>query len=193
MKFNKSQAARAVGINRKTLDKHIKTKGISVDFDDNGNPLIDASELIRVYGDKFRPDGDTQKTPEQGTSKTTPVPTLEAAVEIAELKKDIEHLKAQRDHFEELFNAERSERQAGQNLLTDQREKQDAWEKSFEELRQQIAEQDRTAKQELNEHKEETEKLIQRYRKALIVERNKSLWEKAFPKKKKMKQGGQGA
>ncbi|MEL7118241.1 MAG: hypothetical protein AAFO07_02335 [Bacteroidota bacterium] len=54
MKVNKSEAARMVGITRATLYSHIEKKGITVEEDTDGNPVIDVSELIRVYGDKVK-------------------------------------------------------------------------------------------------------------------------------------------
>lgn len=50
-KLNLSQAARAVGIHRNTLRRHIAEKSISVEYDENKHPLIDTNELIRVYGE----------------------------------------------------------------------------------------------------------------------------------------------
>ena len=184
MKYSKSEAARRVGINRKTLDKHIKEKGISVEQDFNGNPLIDASELIRVYGDRFKPEDAPQVTPEQGTAKVAAVPIPNAAVDIAVLKEKLDNMEAQRDQFEKLYDQERAERQGNQKLLTDQREKQNTWERSFEQLRQQVVEQDRTAQQELDEFKKDTTEKLMRYRKALQAERNKSVWQRLFPNRK---------
>ena len=52
MKYSISEAARIVGVTRKTLYKHIEKKPISTEKDDNDRPVIDASELMRVYGDQ---------------------------------------------------------------------------------------------------------------------------------------------
>ena len=54
MKVSISKAASMVGITRATLYRHIKKKDISVHKDEDGNPKIDVSELIRVYGDQVR-------------------------------------------------------------------------------------------------------------------------------------------
>lgn len=54
MKVNISQAAEMAGVTRATLYRHIEKKGISVEKDDDNNPRIDVSELVRVYGDKLR-------------------------------------------------------------------------------------------------------------------------------------------
>ncbi len=54
MRVSISKAADMVGITRATLYRHIDKKGITVLKDEDDNPKIDVSELIRVYGDKVR-------------------------------------------------------------------------------------------------------------------------------------------
>ena len=51
MKLNKYQAAKAVGISRTTLDRHIKEGKISVGKDGTGKTVIDVAELERVYNE----------------------------------------------------------------------------------------------------------------------------------------------
>ena len=50
-KLNMSQAARAAGKSRKTLYRHIDAGKLSMEKDATDNPVIDVSELQRVYGD----------------------------------------------------------------------------------------------------------------------------------------------
>lgn len=50
-KLNLSQAAKVVGKNRVTLWRHINTGKLSAERDQDGNPLVDTSELLRVYGE----------------------------------------------------------------------------------------------------------------------------------------------
>lgn len=50
-----SEATRMVGLkSRSTFYRHIKKKGISISNDDDGNPRVEVSELIRVYGNKVK-------------------------------------------------------------------------------------------------------------------------------------------
>ena len=51
MKLNKYQAAKAAGISRTTLDRHIKEGKISVGKDGAGKTVIDVAELERVYNE----------------------------------------------------------------------------------------------------------------------------------------------
>lgn len=48
-KISISEAARLSGKNRSTLHRHIKSGKLSKYLDDDNNPLIDTSELARVY------------------------------------------------------------------------------------------------------------------------------------------------
>lgn len=50
-KLNLSQAAKVVGKNRVTLWRHINAGKLSAERDRDGNPLVDTSELLRVYGE----------------------------------------------------------------------------------------------------------------------------------------------
>lgn len=45
-----SKAARMTGKGRSTIQRHIKEGKLSVGKGESGNPVIDVSELIRVYG-----------------------------------------------------------------------------------------------------------------------------------------------
>jgi len=48
--LNLSQAAQAAGITRRTLYNHVKQGKVTLSRDGKNNPVVDVSELIRVYG-----------------------------------------------------------------------------------------------------------------------------------------------
>jgi len=48
-KVNLTEAAKRVGVTRQTFYRHIEKKGISTSKDEQGNRLVDMSELARVY------------------------------------------------------------------------------------------------------------------------------------------------
>lgn len=54
MKVNISEASKMAGITRATFYRHIEAKGITIEKDTDGNPKVDVSELVRVYGDKLK-------------------------------------------------------------------------------------------------------------------------------------------
>ncbi|MGR3972773.1 hypothetical protein [Shewanella sp. 1180_01] len=88
-KLNLSQAAKAVGKNRVTLWRHINTGKLSAERDRDGNPLVDTSELLRVYGElkEFA-------TPINNKKKHGETPSYEELVRlVSELKKEQSEMK----------------------------------------------------------------------------------------------------
>lgn len=59
-KVNLSKAALLAGKNRTTIWRHINTGRLSIERDRDGNPMVDTSELIRVYGE-LRPEATPKK------------------------------------------------------------------------------------------------------------------------------------
>jgi hypothetical protein len=53
VRYTVIEAAKIVGKSRQTIYRHIEKKPITVEKDDEDNVYIDASELLRVYGDKI--------------------------------------------------------------------------------------------------------------------------------------------
>ena len=113
MKMNISQAAKAVGKSRKTLYRHIDAGKVSVEKDATDSPVIDVSELQRVYGkvDTGVTEGDMGQsdtvlqvaTPKKPANDTL-IDTLKLRLEYAEKERDTEK--------ERRLEAERRERDA---------------------------------------------------------------------------------
>lgn len=83
-KLNLSQAAKAVGKSRVTLWRHINTGKLSAERDHDGNPLVDTSELLRVYGELK-----INATPDNSKKKQHETPYYDELLSlIKELKKD---------------------------------------------------------------------------------------------------------
>ncbi|WP_335919109.1 hypothetical protein [Shewanella algae] len=80
-KLNLSQAALSVGKSRVTLWRHIKSGKLSAERDRDGNPLVDTSELLRVYGELK-----SIATPSNKTLKHSETPTYS---ELVNLIKDL--------------------------------------------------------------------------------------------------------
>ena len=85
MKYNLTQSAEIAQVSRKTFRKHVVSKGISVEVDDNGNKWVDASELIRVYG------SDVCKFPEEGDDKLPIKKSAKTEVPIQRCGRDGSH------------------------------------------------------------------------------------------------------
>ena len=114
-----SRAADMVGITRATLYRHIEKKGISVHKDDEDNPKINVSELIRVYGDRVRmpeaPSGNDNHhdTPRGQSSQHTPKQNYTATTELEVLRERVKHLETQ-------ISASQSEREREREQLSHQ-------------------------------------------------------------------------
>ncbi len=134
MKLNKSRAAKAVGITRATLDRHIKENKLSVEKNGRGHVVIDVSELERVY-DKVNIDtvSNSVQIKQPNTNQTV---SYDAVVKVKD--ELIEHLtkELEREHQRtesvqaRLDEAEKERRRATEQLtglLTDQRERGRGW------------------------------------------------------------------
>ncbi|MEL4363694.1 hypothetical protein [Shewanella algae] len=88
-KLNLSQAAKAIGKSRVTLWRHINSGKLSAERDRDGNPLVDTSELIRVYGEIRQP-----ATPRNTKKKQRETPKYDELLSlITELKKEQKEMK----------------------------------------------------------------------------------------------------
>ena len=201
MKYSIAQAAQIVDKTRQTIYRHIKTKPISIEKDDEGNTFIDASELLRVYGDKINFDAFNTKNEIRITKEVTQgvttsdsniaVKLLEEQLKSAEMQLESKEVQMQRER--ELLQGqvnqlERSldKAQDGYNhvtkLLEDQRSQDSGsnqLERSLKALESRIANQE-----EKSELRKEREAKILRHNKALKraleSEKSKSFFQKLF-------------
>ena len=100
-KLNLTQAAKAAGIARGTLYKHIDEGKISCQLDDKGKRVIDTSELMRVYGEIKQPETTRERTEERPikhkeTREETEV-TQVLRERIEDLEKQIEDLRQDKE------------------------------------------------------------------------------------------------
>ena len=122
-KISISEASRRTGKPRSTLHRHIKTGKLSKEFDELGNPIIDMSELERVYGSllspDMKPDGATlQFAPGRRTALD-----IESQIALEILKRENALLRDERDDLRRRLDAEAEERRRLTALLTDHRSK----------------------------------------------------------------------
>lgn len=162
MKYTVIQAAKIVGKTRQTIYRHIDSKPISVTKDDDGNQLIEASELIRVYGNNIdfeavnsdKPKDVTSNKLQDVTPKTPAIPpSMEDQIKLVKLEAQIETLKAQLEskedettYIKQLLEEEKAERKAANNLLEDHREKESQWEKQFRGMESRVANIEKSSK-----------------------------------------------
>jgi DNA-binding XRE family transcriptional regulator len=193
MKYTVNQAAKIVGITRQTIYRHIDSKPISIEKDDNGNQLIEASELIRVYGDKADFSALNKKakktTKEEGgdvTNVTEKVTTIDDKIKIVKLEAEIDKLKElmkksdeESSYVKDLLEEEKAERKKANNLLEDLRQKENRegeWRDAMKALEERIANQE-------EETKKRERILVQKNKhlqSALQEEKSKGFFEKLF-------------
>jgi len=91
-RLNLTEAAKAANVSRSTLYRHIKEGRISRTLNHNNEPVIDVSELMRVYGE----------LEQRYSTKTQPIEQRETDKGHLELQQEIEILKLKLEHAEEL-------------------------------------------------------------------------------------------
>lgn len=191
MKYTVNQAAKIVGATRQTIYRHIESKPISIEKDDNGNQLIDASELIRVYGGKVNFDALNDDESDAVTVKKSQDVTardnqdggaIDDKIRLVRLEGEVDKLmgllrKAEDEtaYIKDLLEEEKTERRKASNLLEDMRQKEsrgEGWERMLRGLEERLSNQERAAQERAAR---ETE-----LQAALAAEKNKSVWKRLF-------------
>lgn len=150
-KYTISGAARKIGMNRSTVARHIKDRKLSYELDANGNKVIDASELIRVYPDRYK------------VGETTDSSAAEKA-EMSAQEKWNRHYETENTYLKDALKKALDNGAMVTKLIENHTEKkQEQWQKSFDAMRDQIA-----------DHKKELKQL----KHLLYQERKKSWWQK---------------
>lgn len=122
--LNLTQAAKAVGLTRRTLYNHINQGKVTASRDGKNNPVIDVSELIRAYGNVSLP---VKKIPtisqRENSHKNFPHEQLNAMQkELVDLKQAVTLMledKTAREEERRLHEEERSKLQEEVKRLSD--------------------------------------------------------------------------
>ena len=201
MKYTVIEAAKIAGISRQTIYRHIDKKPISTEKDDEGNIFIDASELLRIYGDKLNFDvtntkNDNKENNEKlqavtSSNSTDSIKIIEERLNSA--SKQIEMLETQmqreREMLEDQIGTLRSALEKSQEtqsktvtLLEDKtskNEKSAEWKSTLEALEERIANQEVGHKEQELEA-EKMRKQNKALQKALTEEKSKGFFKKVF-------------
>lgn len=89
-KLNISQAAKASGKSRSTIQRHIKSGKLSVSQDATGNIEIDTAELLRVFGELKQNATALQHVPDAPESDRKQQLDTGVSVAVEALKKELE-------------------------------------------------------------------------------------------------------
>ena len=146
-RLNLTQAAKAAGITRRTLYNHINQGKVTASRDEKNNPVIDVSELIRVYGNVNVP---VKKIPTVSHRENTQVNFTPDGLET--MRTELAELK-----------------QAVTLMLEDKTAREDERRRGEEERQQLQAE-------------------IRRLGEELQREKNRGLWSRLFPGRKKQQE-----
>lgn len=176
-RYSISAASRITGKSRATIARHIKASKLSFDLGIDGNKQIDASELMRVYGD----DCDFQREEKRGQpSDSTRVESKPAANDavVDEVREQlIEQYKAQIDHLQQALE----KAQEGQNrvtlLLEQKSSERNDWRESIQSMGESLANQTESQIKELRDgHQRE----INQLKRFLHQEKNRTVWQRLF-------------
>lgn len=178
--FTISAVHRMTGLARSTITNHITKGKLSVVEDKEGKRLIEASELVRVYGDLVTIDDDGE------------LKTQTSRIDKGKAGKDSEN-----SHLQELLDRERAERdrERGQLQKTidqlrgdlDKSQERESRATALLESQTKLLEhQSKGAdewKQRMEQRIEKQENDNKKYRKALFEQRNQTVWQKLFGKR----------
>ena len=171
--FNISTVHRLTGKARSTISNHMKAGKVSYILDDDGNKLIEASEIIRVYGDVLEIEGDGKiKTKTDRSVKKNEADSEAAERVTSMLEAEKQERERERKQLQETIEYLRTDLEKSQEresratlLLENPSSESDRWLKQMAEIEKRIA------NQELE---------IKKYRRTLIEERKRGFWKRVF-------------
>jgi hypothetical protein len=106
MKLTISEAARRAGVKRQVLYRKMEKGSLSKEISEDGNPVIDLSELVRIYPQAATYTGQPDRTGEQSGGQLV---TGEGQKEIALLQERIASLEADKAALRHDIDHERNE------------------------------------------------------------------------------------
>ncbi len=172
-KFSISAVNRITGKSRTTIIKHIKQGKLSVELDADGNKVIDAAELIRVYGDDYdfgqteKPHHEAAAANDAGTHHEVKRLQEQLDREIAERSRERQQYREQVEHLQETLKLAQEGHNRATLLLEKQPQGGGEWEQGLKRL-------------EDRDVKENAARKINQYKKALEEERGKGWWDRLW-------------
>lgn len=152
-KYSISAASRITGKSRTTIAKHLKEGKLSSDDDGQGNRVIDASELIRVYGDACRFDAEEGTRPATGArgaagradqSGQPDLPSVQRQLEdqIKERERERQQFQQQIEHLKDALKLAQEGQNKAMLLLEHGKAGGGEWEQKIKALETRIANQE---------------------------------------------------
>ncbi len=151
-KYSISAANRITGKSRTTIAKHLASGRISATDDGQGNKLIDASELIRVYGDACdfsREEGsairNAGQASEQGGQPALTNLAAQLEKEVAERERERSHYRQQIEHLQEALKLSQEVQSKAMLLLEHRTTGGGEWQMAIKQLEERIANREQVA------------------------------------------------
>ncbi|WP_145057130.1 hypothetical protein [Adhaeretor mobilis] len=189
-KYSISAASRVTGKSRTTIAKHLKAGKLSCLDDGSGAKLIDASELLRVYGDacdfaseeKNAEEGATTSSHSFATPSVAEATNLRERLdkEVAERERERQQLREQIEQLQESLQLAQEGHNRATLLLENQQAGGGGWEEAIASIERRLANQEADAKQERDKLKASAKRQIEHYKQQLDAELRKPFWEKLF-------------
>lgn len=156
-KYSISDAHRITHKSRTTITKHIAAGKLSCEEDEQGNKLIDASELMRVYSDECdfsRARGDGEALAEiagvvQGVQPGLSTLKAQLDKEVAEREREREQLQRQIDNLQDALKLAQEGQNKAMLLLEHRTSGGGDWQQAIKALEAKIANQEEGTKQEI--------------------------------------------
>lgn len=173
-KHSISAASRIVNKGRATIARHLKSGKLSCELSADGSKLIDASELIRVYGDDCDfGQVDEKATKTQRSEKEAGVSGFQKIEDQYEAR--LRQQEAEIEHLRGLLSNASGDYKHSLRLLEDQSNKAGSWKTAIEGMEQKLSNQ---ASQKLLELEERYKKQMHRMKQELDAERGKSFFKR---------------
>lgn len=178
--YSISAASRVTGKSRTTIAKHLKAGKLSLAESTDGAKLIDASELLRVYGDACQFDreggGDTKAAPINPPAETSE----RLKQEIDERQRERSQYREQIEHLQEALQRSQEGHNRATLLLENQQAGGGGWEEAIASIERRLANQEADAKQKRDKLKASAKRQIEHYKQQLDTELCKPFWQKLF-------------
>lgn len=189
-KYSISAASRVTGKSRTTIAKHLKVGRLSCTDDGSGAKLIDASELLRVYGDAcdFAAEGNnveegasTNDSPKDSLTDTR-LTALRSQIEkeVAERERERQQLREQIEQLQESLQLAQEGHNRATLLLESTSKGGGGWQEALAAIELRIVNQEAKSQRELDDIKTSAKRLITQHKQALEEERRKPIWKKLF-------------
>ena len=180
--YSVSAAHRITGKSRTTLTKHLNEGKLSFSTDATGNKLIDASELIRVYGDDCNFEaGQVDAAPARAPAGEPGAGQGDGTLlekEKEERRRERQQYEAQVEHLKEALEKAQDGYNRVTLLLEYHTKAPDGVQQQLIALEQRLAENEKRTQEQVELVKRRARVVVNKYRLKLEEEKKKTFWQK---------------